>query len=69
MDCYPIPQIEQLLDHLSGCSVFSNLDLQTGNYKNKFKPAHLHMSAFAYKISLFEFKLISFGLSNAPSTF
>ena len=37
---YPIPCIDELLDHLSRCSVFSSLDLQTGYHQIEIELAH-----------------------------
>ena len=37
---YPILYIDELLDPLSGCSVFSSLDLQTGYHKIEIEPAY-----------------------------
>ena len=66
---YPIPHIDRLLGRLSGWSVFSSLDLQTGYHQIEIEPAYQHMSAFAYKFGFLEFKVMPFGLTNAFSTF
>ena len=47
VECYPIAHVVELLEYLSGCSVFSSLDLHRGFYKTEIEPAHEYMSAFA----------------------
>ena len=49
--------------------MFSSLDLQCGYHQICIAPEHQHRVAFAYKFGLFEFKVMRFGLTNAPSTF
>ena len=69
LDQYPIPCIDELLDCLSGNCVFSSLDLQCRYHQICIAPEHQHRVAFACKFGLFDFKVMPFGLSNAPSTF
>ena len=65
----PHTHIDELFDRLSGCSVFSGLDLQIGYHQIKIEPAHYHMSAFSCEFGLFEFKIMPFGLTKAFSAF
>ena len=69
LDRYPLPRIDELLDTLHGCSVFSSLDLQQGYHQIEIDPEHQHRAAFNCKWGLFEFKVMPLGLTNAPSTF
>ena len=69
LDQYPIPRIDEFLDHLSGNYVFTSLDLQCGYHQICIAPEYQHRAEFACKSGLFEFKVMPFGLTNAPTTF
>ena len=60
---YPLPRIEDLFDQLRGASVFSKIDLRSGYHQLRIRPS------FATKYGLYEFTMMSFGLTNVPTFF
>jgi hypothetical protein len=66
---YPIPKIEDLFDQLNGARVFSKIDLQTGYHQLKVRETNIPKTAFTTRYGLFEYTVMSFGLTNAPAYF
>ena len=69
IDRYPIPRIDDLLDKLSGASVFSALDLHSRYHQMAMAESHQHFTVFIAPMGLFEYTVLPMGLVNAPSSF
>ena len=68
-DAYPLPRIDDTLDTLHGSKWFSTLDLASGYWQVELHKDCQDRTAFCTPNGLFEFKVLPFGLCNAPSIF
>ena len=68
-DAYPIPRIDDSLDTLNGSKWFSTLDLASGYWQVELEDEAKEKSAFVVRGGLYCWRVMPFGLCNAPSTF
>jgi len=68
-DTFPLPRIHDLLDQLGKAKYFSTLDLASGYWQVQVYPDSQEKMAFITHQGLFEFRVMPFGLRNAPAVF
>ncbi|GKF64684.1 putative reverse transcriptase domain-containing protein, partial [Tanacetum coccineum] len=66
---YPLSRIDDLFDQMQGSSVYSKIDLRLGYHQLHIKEEDIMITAFRTRYGHFEFQVISFGLTNAPTVF
>ena len=68
-DYYPLPRIDQMVDATSGHQLLSFMDAYSGYNQVQVALEDQLKMAFAKPFEIFAFKIMSFGLTNAPVTF
>ena len=66
---YPLPRIDDLFDQLRGACVFSKINLCSGYHQLKIRHPDIPKTTFTTRYGLYEYTIMSFGLTNAPAYF
>lgn len=68
-DSYPIPRIEDCIDRIGSAKYVSKFDLLKGYWQVPLSERAKEISAFVTPDGLYQFRVLPFGLRNAPSCF
>jgi hypothetical protein len=66
---WPLPHIDELLNQVRDARVFSLLDLRSGYHQLRLSPEDIPKTAFISPVGLYEYRVLPFGLCNAPAVF
>jgi hypothetical protein len=66
---YPLARIDDLFDQLKGACVFSKIDLRSGYHQLKIRASNIPKTTFITRYGLYEYTVMSFGLTNAAAYF
>ena len=64
-----MPNADDLFDVVQGCEYFSKLDLHSGYNEVRIKDSDVAKTAINTPFGHFQFRVVGFGLTNAPATF
>ncbi|GJU28698.1 reverse transcriptase domain-containing protein, partial [Tanacetum coccineum] len=68
-DHFPLPFIDQMLEHLAGNEFYCFLDGVSGYFKIPIDPQDKEKTTFTCPYRTFAYRMMHFGLCNAPRTF
>ena len=66
---YPMPQIDECIDHMREATVFTKMDLRSGFHQILVFPEHKERTAFQTRWWTFQYCVMPFGLCNARRPF
>jgi hypothetical protein len=66
---YPLPRIDDMFDQLWGACMFFKIDLQSRYHQLKIQECDIPNTAFISRYGMYEYMVMSFGLTHAPAYF
>jgi hypothetical protein len=66
---YSLPRIDILFDQLAGAQMFSKIDLHFAYHQIKIHAKDIPKTTFTMRYDLYEYLVMSFGLTNVPAHF
>lgn len=68
-DCYPIPLVDELMEHVSGVRIFTKLDIHQGFHQLQLSPDSEDLTTFCTQYGTYKYQVVPFGLTNGPAAF
>lgn len=68
-DCYPLPRIDDIIDSVGEAKYVTKIDFMKGYYQVKLTEGAKKISAFVTPDGLYHYRVMPFGMKNAPATF
>ena len=68
-DSYPLPRIEDCIDRIGSSKYVTKMDLLKGYWQVPLTDRAKQLSAFVTPYGLYQYRVMPFGLKNAPATF
>jgi hypothetical protein len=66
---YPLPRIDIMFNQLARAQLFSNIKLCSSYHQIKIHAKDISKTAFTTRYGLYEYLVMSFGLTNVPAHF
>lgn len=68
-DCFPLPRVDDCIDQVGSAKFVTKLDLLRGYWQVPLSERAQEISSFVIPSGLYSYRVMSFGLRNAPATF
>lgn len=68
-DRYPPPLIDETLQRLAGCTIFTKLDIRQAFHRIQIDEGSRDLTTFRTRYGTYRYNVIPFGLSNGPAVF